>query len=233
MLSAALTTLMKNINYRFQNTQLLQLALTHRSVSKENNERLEFLGDALLDAIIADALYHRYPDHTEGQLSRARSHLVCGDYLAQIADQCQLSSCIYVGQSEKLSGDLSRSILSNVMEALVAAVYLDAGFDACRQWVLTCYEGHLDVVDNELLTKDAKTQLQEWAQQYAYALPAYDIIRITGKAHQQQFSLSCVLAELSLETRGEGTSRRRAEQVAAARMLALVQKKTNTKESNS
>lgn len=233
MLSSALTTLMKNINYRFKNTKLLQLALTHRSVGKENNERLEFLGDALLDAIIADALYHRYPHHTEGQLSRARSHLVCGDYLAKIADQCQLSSCIYVGQSEKLSGNLSRSILSNVMEALVAAVYLDAGFDACRQWLLSCYEGHLDVVDNALLTKDAKTQLQEWAQQYAYSLPTYDIVRITGKAHQQQFMLSCVMPELSLKTQGEGKSRRRAEQVAAARMLTLVQNKTNTKESDS
>lgn len=233
MLSTALVTLMENIDYHFQNTKLLQLALTHRSVSKENNERLEFLGDALLDAIIADALYQRYPDHAEGQLSRARAHLVCGEYLAKIADQFDLSSCIYVGQSEKLSGDLSRSILSNVMEALVAAVYLDAGFDACRQWVLSCYEGHLNVVDNELLTKDSKTQLQEWVQQYAYALPAYNVIRITGKAHQQTFLLSCVLAELSLETQGEGTSRRRAEQVAAARMLALVHKKTNTEESDS
>lgn len=212
--------LYKVMGYHFDDAVLCEQALVHRSLSKQSNERLEFLGDSILGFVIADELYRRNPTMAEGELSRLRSNLVNGDLLADIALELGLDEYLKLGQGEEQSGGRQRrSILADVVEAMIAAIYLDAGLDVCRQCVLRWFDDRLSTVVNASVIKDAKSLLQEWTQAEKYSLPVYEIIQVTGQAHQQTFEVSCRVQELDFEAIGISSSRRRAEQAAAQQFL--------------
>jgi len=212
----------KTLGYEFADRTLLQQALTHRSAGSRNNERLEFLGDALLGGVIAEELYRRYPQASEGKLSRLRSRLVRRESLADIAQTLDLGKFLTLGPGERRSGGHHRdSILSDAVEALLGAVYLDGGFDACKGCVLVLFEAKLASLPHVAFLKDAKTRLQEHLQSRQKSLPEYAVTSISGKAHAQFFKVMCVLHDADIPaTSGEGGSRRQAEQQAAERMLA-------------
>ncbi len=211
------------INYQFNAKHLLLEALTHRSLSDKHNERLEFLGDALLGVIIAEELFNRFPDATEGDLTRLRSNLVKKDTLAEFAQQFELSKYILLGEGELRSGGLQRkSILADCFEAIIAAIYLDSSFMVCKQKVLQWYKDKLALLKVQDLGKDSKTILQEWLQARGYDLPNYTITNETGAAHDKTFTVKCVLSKLNIETEGENNSRRQAEQDAASRAMDLI-----------
>jgi len=220
---AILAALEKRLQYHFTNPTLLKQALTHRSaVGAENNERLEFLGDAVLSHIIAEALFQRHPNAPEGDLSRMRSSLVCGDRLANIAKQLALGSFLTLGVGEKKSGGSHRtSILAYAVEALIGAVYLDAGMTTCRELVLQFYHDEIDTLAKMTTEKDAKSTLQEWLQARKLPLPVYEAT-VTGAAHTQTFHVVCSVEGLPHKTEGSSTSRRQAEQVAAKAYLELL-----------
>nr|WP_218848008.1 MULTISPECIES: ribonuclease III [Xanthomonas] len=205
------------IGHRFADPQLLAQALTHRSAGAPHNERLEFLGDSIVNQLIAEALYRRWPKADEGALTRARAELVREASLATIGRQLELGERLTLGPGEMKSGGHRRdSILADAVEAVVAAIYLDAGFEACRAVILPWFETALAALPVGKPEKDAKTRLQEWLQARQRALPAYELISETGDEHAKLFRVRCVLAEPALTTEGEGTSRRLAEQQAAA-----------------
>ncbi|MCP0914185.1 MULTISPECIES: ribonuclease III [Legionella] len=211
---------MRRLNYTFNNQAYLIQALTHCSAGMINNERLEFLGDSILSFVIANSLFEKFPDQSEGQLSRLRAHLVKGEMLAQIALELQLGDYLYLGQGELKSGGFRRaSILADALEAVFAAVFLDGGLDACQQVILKLYESRLNDknLDNNL--KDAKTQLQEFLQAEKYPLPEYTLTKIDGEEHDQIFYVTCEVAKLKLKTQGHGANRRKAEQQAAKQLL--------------
>lgn len=215
----ALAALEQTLGYTFRARALLQRALTHRSLSGANNERLEFLGDAILSAIMAEALYQQFPNAREGKLSRLRSSLVNGETLARIARTLTLSDHVRLGSGEQKSGGQFReSILSDALEAVIGAVYLDSDFNQTRQVVLTWYHACYDDLSAVEPTKDAKSRLQEWLQAKKYPLPTYDA-SVSGEAHQQVFAVRCTVAGLSIETEGVSSSRRKAEQIAAEKFL--------------
>ena len=201
---------------------LLLQALTHRSAAPVHNERLEFLGDALVNLIVAEALYARWPKADEGTLTRARAELVRESALAGIARGMDLGKHLILGPGEMKSGGHRRdSILADAVEAIVAAVYLDGGFEACRRGVLPWFEALIDALPPpNKIGKDAKTRLQEWVQARQKALPVYRLEAETGDEHAKQFHVSCTLADPPLHAEGEGASRRAAEQVAAEKLLA-------------
>jgi ribonuclease-3 len=203
---------------------LAETALTHRSAGSSNNERLEFLGDAILGFVIADYLYANFPDADEGELSRLRAGLVKGDSLAQIAKQLDLGKYLNLGAGELRSGGHSRgSILADAVEALFAAVYLDGGYLEARRVILELFEDKLSRLSKKSQQKDPKTRLQELLQSRKNPLPTYTIISITGEQHEQCFTVTCRVDELNIITEGTGSSRRKAEQDAASRFLRRIE----------
>lgn len=217
--------LSKKLNYAFKQEELLKVALTHRSRGGDNNERLEFLGDAVVNFVIAEILYHRFPTASEGDLSRWRAALVNRDALAQLSAQFDLGKYLLLGQGEMRSGGAERpSILSCAMEAVIGAVYLDSGYNIARTCIENWYQSQLQALSSAGSHKDAKTSLQERLQSKRVSLPVYAVEAIEGEAHQQHFTVSCNVEDLKLKTIGTGTSRRRAEQEAAQAMLDELKK---------
>lgn len=215
----------KRLGYTFKQPEQLRKALTHRSVGSSNNERLEFLGDAVLNLVIADALFQRFPQANEGDLSRLRAHLVKGETLAELAQEIALGDYLVLGQGELKSGGFRRgSILAGALEAVLGAVYYDADFAAVRDLILALYQERLDTTTVENTGKDPKTRLQEFLQAGGLPLPQYSVISVEGKDHKQLFRVGCVISRLDGAVEGSGRSRRRAEQDAAARTLELVEK---------
>lgn len=205
----------------FRNPGLLEQALTHRSAGTPHNERLEFLGDALLGLIVAEALCARWPKADEGVLTRARAGLVRESSLAAIARGLDLGSRLRLGPGEMKTGGHRRdSILSDALEAVVAAIYLDAGFEACRQVVRPWFDPLIDALQPGRIGKDAKTRLQEWLQARQLPLPQYELLSETGEEHAKTFRVRCVLAGQGVAAEGEAGSRRAAEQLAAEAVLA-------------
>ncbi len=220
MISNNLDRLCRRLNYQFNRIDLLKQALTHRSASNDNNERLEFLGDSILSFVIANALCERFTDENEGHLSRLRSYLVKGERLAEIAMELQLGDYLYLGQGELKSGGFRRaSILADALEAIFAAVFLDGGIAASQQLILALYESRLN--DNALKNtlKDAKTQLQEFLQATKLPLPDYVLTHIEGEEHNQIFHITCSIPGVSKKALGLGSNRRQAEQEAAKALL--------------
>lgn len=216
----ALTSTMQQLGYRFNDTSLLEQALTHRSAADQHNERLEFLGDAVLGLIIAEVLFEKFPRLAEGELSRMRATLVCGRSLAKVAQRFQLGAAIHLGQGELKSGGQRReSILADALEACLGAIYLDSDLGTCRQVVRQWFAVELAAIEPGANHKDPKTQLQEYLQGKALALPEYHIEVIQGQAHNQSFTVSCQVSVLDHPVRGQGSSRRKAEQQAARLVL--------------
>ena len=208
--------LCRRLGYVFTQPQLLQRALTHRSHSQAHNERLEFLGDSVLNCVIAKHLFDAYHDLPEGELSRLRSNLVNQQTLFILAQQLDLGELLLLGEGERKSAGFRRpSILADAMEALFGAVFLEGGFEAAQQVVLGLYVPFIAQADVQTLGKDAKTLLQEYLQGKKLALPKYTVVATQGEAHAQLFQVECEIAQLKLITRGEGVSRRTAEQAAA------------------
>lgn len=217
--------LVKKLNYHFKEPKLLKVALTHRSKGGEHNERLEFLGDAVVNFIIADILYQQFPKASEGELSRWRATLVNRDTLAELAKEFDLGPHLFLGPGELRSGGSERhSILSCAMEAIIGAVYSDGGFGAAFDCVSAWYQPWLQSLSSAASHKDPKTVLQEHLQSRRLALPVYAVEAIAGEAHQQLFTISCQIEGVEEKSYGKGTSRRRAEQDAAQAMLALIKK---------
>lgn len=219
-MSDPLLTLQKKIGYTFKDSQLLTLALTHRSFAGRNNERLEFLGDAILNFVAGEALYHHFPSAKEGQLSRLRSRLVKGQTLAVLARGFGLGEYLRLGSGELKSGGFRReSILADTTEAIIGAIYLDSNMDVARERVLAWLEqqfSELTLVDTN---KDPKTRLQEFLQSRGTELPHYEVIDIQGEPHCRTFYVECQVSLLNEKTQGQGASRRIAEQVAASAAL--------------
>lgn len=221
----SLRHLQEKLGYRFARLELLRQALTHRSAATEHNERLEFLGDALLGFEIADSLYRLHANADEGQLSRMRAQLVKRETLAQLGHDLNLGEHLTLGSGELRSGGQSRdSTIADAVEAVIAAIYLDGGYPAARDFVHRLLDSRLRDSDPERQKKDPKTRLQELLQAHRYALPEYEILSITGEAHDQTFTVACSIAELALRTEGVGSSRRKAEQQAARRILPDVER---------
>ncbi|MNM45534.1 Ribonuclease 3 [compost metagenome] len=214
------------IGHPFKNQDLLKQALTHRSAGAPHNERLEFLGDSIVNMLIAEALFGRWPKADEGALTRARAMLVCEGALAVIARTLQLGERLTLGPGEMKSGGHRRdSILADTVEAVVAAIYLDVGFEACRAVVLPWFEESLAAVPVGKPEKDPKTRLQEWLQARQKGLPVYELVSETGDDHAKHFQVRCRVADPAVATEGEGTSRRLAEQQAAAAAIAQLESK--------
>lgn len=209
------------LDYSIVDESLFVLALTHRSASNYNNERLEFLGDAVLDLVVAEDLYQRFPEADEGELSRMRASLVRGDTLAKLARDVNLADHLILGSGEMKSGGHRRaSILAGAIEALIGAIYLDSGFDASQRFIRHLYASEYEELTLEDALKDPKTRLQEYCQSRSLSLPSYNVLSIVGEGHNQVFSSECRIKSLPEEiTQGEGASRRKAEQKAAASML--------------
>ena len=216
-----MSKVIKKISHQFKEEELLKLALSHRSSGKNNNERLEFLGDSILGFIIAEVLYKRFPQASEGELSRLRAGLVKKHTLAEIARELELGELLILGAGESRSGGKARdSILADALEALVSAIYLDGGLEACRTEVLSWYGSRLAQLFTEesIPEKDAKTRLQEHLQ--ALKLPEYVLSELEGKDHEQFFTITCRIELLKSPVQGQGSNRREAEQDAAAMALA-------------
>ena len=222
-LNLDLLALQKRLEHEFSNSRLLQQALTHRSFSADHNERVEFLGDSVLNLAVAGLLYERLSELPEGDLSRVRANLVKQDTLHQLAVQLGLPQLLRLGEGEAKSGGQKRpSILADALEAVIGAVYLDAGFDKADQLVRRLFK---DVEINpqmQAIGKDPKTELQEWLQGRKMSLPIYRVVGTLGAAHKQTFDVECEISEYGRAERGIGGSRRAGEQAAAAAMLAYV-----------
>ena len=204
------------LGHAFRRPELLVQALTHRSHGARHNERLEFLGDAVLNCVVARTLFERFPDQPEGDLSRVRAGLVNRDTLADVARRLELSDAIRVGEGELKSGGAERpSILADALEAIYGAVFLDGGFEAARGVIDRTFAEVLGNADPSALGKDPKTRLQEWLQGRRLPVPAYRIVTVEGEAHAQTFTAECAIVPLAIATLGQGTSRRVAEQAAA------------------
>jgi ribonuclease III len=217
--------LQERLGYTFQKPDLLMQALTHRSHSKKNNERLEFLGDSVLNCTVAEMLYERYGDLDEGDLSRVRANLVKQQALYEIAQALQLSDCLRLGEGELKSGGFKRpSILADSFEAIVGAIFLDSGFESSKKVLRKWYSQILEHVDPRTLGKDDKTLLQEYLQGHQLPLPIYTVVATTGVAHNQQFEVECSIPSLKVTLNGKGASRRAAEQAAAKLSLDAAQK---------
>lgn len=217
----ALGKLEDALGHNFADSKLLRQALTHRSVGSRNNERLEFLGDAILGGVIAAELYQRYPQAKEGELSRLRANLVRRESLAEIAQTLELGRYLNLGGGERKSGGHQRdSILSDTLEALLGAVYLDSDFQVCQRSILNLFAARLASLSDVAFLKDAKTRLQEFLQSRHRPLPEYRVTEVSGEAHAQFFKVECLVEDVAEPGRGEGSSRRYAEQNAAQEMLS-------------
>lgn len=222
-MSQSYDSLQELLGYRFTRRELLETALTHRSFSKTNNERLEFLGDSVLNFVVAHLLFERFPTADEGQLSRLRAHLVKGAALAVLARQFHLGEYLHLGPGERKSGGFRRdSILAGALEAVIGAVYLDGGFAVVRPLVDAIYRERLSSLTLDKGFKDPKTRLQEFLQGRGMSLPEYRVLSMGGDAHNQLFQVECRIADAKILTRGGGGNRRTAEQEAALKALALL-----------
>jgi ribonuclease-3 len=225
---AGWAALERRLGYRFGNRSLLIRALTHRSFSTEHNERLEFLGDSVLGLVVADLLFKKLDHGAEGDLSRLRAQLVREESLHGLARDLDLSRLLRLGEGEAHAGGRERaSILADALEAVIGAVYLDGGFGAAAGVVTRLYRDVEITPALMVAAKDPKTTLQEWLQARKHKLPEYDVVRVGGAAHEQIFEVSCRVAALGGETHGTGSTRRAAEQQAAAAMVAWVGQKRN------
>jgi ribonuclease-3 len=214
------TALEERLGYAFRDPALLARALTHRSHNADHNERLEFVGDAVLNCVIAVALFRRFPSLAEGDLSRIRANLVNRESLLSRAQDLEIEGTIRLGDGELRSGGSSRpSILSDATEAVFGAVFLDGGFEAAREVIERTYADAIGAVDPNQSGKDPKTRLQEWLQAKGMPLPEYTIASVAGEAHRQSFTVTCRVPSLKREAEGRGSSRRAAEQDAARAIL--------------
>jgi ribonuclease-3 len=214
--------LLTRLGYQFSDPGLLRQALTHRSHSAPHNERLEFLGDAVLNCTVASLLYERFPRLAEGDLSRLRANLVNQETLSRIASSMDLGAQLRLGEGELKSGGFRRpSMLADGLEAVLGAIFLDSGFDRVAEVISGIYLPLLEELDAGAPGKDAKTLLQEHLQGRRLPLPQYSVVSVTGEAHEQQFQVECVVPGLDIRTSGEGSSRRAAEQTAARRAYEL------------
>ena len=217
------TGLARLLGHDFKNESLLVQALTHRSHGSLNNERLEFLGDGVLNFIIASQLYHRFPKLPEGDLSRLRAHLVKEPTLSSISLGLNIGDALRLGEGELKSGGWRRpSVLADALEAIVGAVFLDAGFDAAETLVARLFNDLLNQIDPKSIGKDPKSLLQEYLQSKKIDVPEYKVLAIAGEAHCQSFQVECTVPKLNITTQGEGTSRRVAEQQAAETAYQLI-----------
>ncbi len=226
----SLDSLANRIGYQFKTCTLLTQALTHRSFSANNNERLEFLGDGALNFIIANQLYNRFSKLPEGDLSRLRAALVKESTLSEIAISLNIGELLKLGEGELKSAGYKRpSILADALEAIIGAVYLDGGYDAAEAVVIELYQARLVDIDPKVIDKDAKSQLQEYLQGKKIDLPDYNVVLIEGEAHAQTFKVECAIKKLQLATTGEGTSRRIAEQQSAQSALDIISARKTVK----
>ncbi|RUM84064.1 MAG: ribonuclease III [Candidatus Thioglobus sp.] len=212
--------LQQKINYQFKDITLLKLALTHRSLGKNNNERLEFLGDSILGVVISRELYKRFDHVDEGKLSRLRSHLVRGQTLAQLAGELELSNILILGPGELKSGGFRReSIQADAVEAIFGAVLLDSGFETVNRVILDLYHDLLDDINPNDSLKDPKTQLQEYLQKRSNTLPKYELVKTVGKDHNAVFTVNCSLQDQAMQVEQAAKSIKRAEQLCAQILL--------------
>jgi ribonuclease-3 len=219
-LSPELQALQKRLELAFANPRLLERALTHRSFSADHNERLEFLGDSVLNLAVSGLLFEKLSDLPEGDLSRVRANLVKQDTLFQLASRLDLAAALRLGDGEKRSGGHKRpSILADALEAVIGAVYLDAGFEAASALVRRLFSGVELSAQMSAMGKDPKTELQEWLQGRKMRLPIYRVVATLGEAHKQTFDVECIVTDTGHSERGIGASRRAGEQAAAAAML--------------
>jgi len=215
-----LEKLQRRLGYQFEDPERLLLALTHRSHGNQNNERLEFLGDSIVNMVIAEYLYRHFEKAREGQLSRLRARMVKGVTLAEIGREFELGNYLRLGSGELKSGGFRReSILADAVESVIGAIYLDSDFHTCREQILRWFEVRLKKLDLQDTQKDPKTRLQEYLQSRQFPLPLYEVISVDGEAHAQTFNVCCALPSLDLKTSGIGSSRRIAEQEAARNAL--------------
>ncbi len=216
--------LQKKLGYRFSDPELLDAALTHRSVGARNNERLEFLGDSILNFVVAAQLYHLRSHYNEGQLTRLRANLVRGETLAEIARDLELGALLKLGSGELKSGGFKRSsILADAFEAVIGAIYLEGGFVSAEKAILHLYANRFSNLPDSEPVKDPKTNLQELLQGRGLGLPDYQLIKSYGEAHAKTFVVACEITSLELKVQSQGTSRRKAEQAAAASLLAQLE----------
>jgi ribonuclease-3 len=215
-----LEPLQRRIGYQFKSQERLLLALTHRSFGNQNNERLEFLGDSIVNMVIAEHLFRCFPKAREGQLSRLRARMVKGVTLAEIGREFDLGADLRLGSGELKSGGFRReSILADAVESIIGAIYLDSDFVTCQAQILRWFDLRLQNLDLQDTQKDPKTRLQEYLQSRQFPLPIYDVLAVDGEAHNQTFHISCALSSLGRKTTGSGNSRRIAEQQAARNAL--------------
>lgn len=209
--------LYKVLGYSFNDVENLKLALTHRSAKGKHNERLEYLGDAVLGMVVADELFHRFPEQSEGKLTRMRSTLVKGDTLAELASEFGLGEFLLLGQGELKSGGFRRnSILADAVEAIIGAIYLEAGLPVVQKLILSWLKTRIGTLSPDQHPKDYKTRLQEYLQGRKLPLPEYEVVNISGEAHDQTFAIECRVTGIERPIKSEGSSRRKAEQRAAA-----------------
>ena len=218
--------LARALNHPFKDIKLLRAAVTHRSTGGTNNERLEFLGDSILNFVVAAELYNRFPKAREGELTRLRALLVRGETVAEIARDLSIGEYLSLGAGELKSGGFQReSILSDALEAIIGAIFLDANLEVCRDRVLDWYEARLNaLVPGSGSVKDAKTRLQEYMQARHLPLPEYQVLHIKGDAHNPLFEVQCVVSILEVPMLGMAASRRKAEQNAAEEVLKVLKK---------
>lgn len=221
----------KVLGYPFNDKKLLERALTHRSFHEQHNERLEFLGDAVIGFVVATMLYNQFPDITEGQLSRLRSSFVNRERLTKLARELELDKHMRLGPAETQCGEATKpSILSDAMEAVIGAIYLDGGYEAVKQCIQTWYGESLSNIEiTDEIGKDAKSRLQEYCQAHRYALPTYKTLKTEGKMHNQTFVVGCQLKQFpDLTAQGKGSTRQKAEQQAAQGLYEILQEQADS-----
>jgi len=225
-MSTACKPLEMHLGHTWHGRTLLTQALTHRSHGASNNERLEYLGDGILNCVVGLMLYQRFPDLPEGRLSRLRANLVNQESLHEIARDLDLGSYLRLGEGELKSGGASRpSILADALESLFGAAFLDGGFETARAMIERLFSERIHAINPSVQGKDAKTRLQEWLQSRRHGLPRYTLIDTSGQAHAQTFHVECQIAALKITTMGQGCNRKTAEQVAAEAALAQLEGK--------
>ena len=211
------------IKYNFKKTELIELALTHRSASKKNNEKLEFLGDSILQTIISSSLYENNPNMSEGQLTQARAKLVCKESLAEIGKELKLNEYVILGSCEIKNGGIhKKSILANTLEAIIGAIYLDSDFNQTKDIVIDLYGNKINEINEKEIYKDAKTKLQEIMQEQKIKLPEYKLIKKDGMDHETTFTVSCCIPQKSIESIASSASIKQAEQIAANKILEQI-----------
>ena len=224
MTSNSLDQLQTRLGYSFNDSKLLRRALTHRSFGATNNERLEFLGDSVLGVIVGEALFHKFPEASEGQLTRLRSALVKGETLAKIARELELGACLVLGEGElKSGGDKRDSILADAVESIIGAIYLEQGLPEATRVVLAWLSSRIDKLELAKPLKDTKTQLQEFLQAQGKPLPEYTIVEVQGQAHDQVITVSCRVTGVADAITASARSRKQAEKLAAENALQKLQ----------